>query len=41
MAYDYENLVGRYGFVILIVIVFSGLSNLVIGPLSSAFIALC
>jgi Zn-dependent protease len=40
-AYEYENLVGRYGFVILIVIVFSGLSNLVIGPLSSAFIKLC
>ena len=41
MAYDYENLVGRYGVVILIVIVFSGLSNLVIGPLSSAFVRLC
>ena len=41
MAYEYENVVGRYGFIILIVIVFSGLSNLVIGPLSSIFVNLC
>ncbi|MBQ9698597.1 MAG: site-2 protease family protein, partial [Acidaminococcaceae bacterium] len=32
-AYKYENFVGRYGFIVLVVIVYSGISNMIIGPL--------
>ena len=40
-AYKYENFVGRYGFIVLVIIVYSGISNMVIGPLSSWFLKLC
>ena len=40
-AYKYENFVGRYGFVVLILVVYSGISNLIIGPLASWFLHLC
>lgn len=40
-AYKFENFVGRYGFFILIAVVYSGLSNLIIGPLSSWYVRLC
>lgn len=40
-AYKFETFIGRYGFFILIAIVYSGLSNLIIGPLSSWYVRLC
>ena len=40
-AYKYENFVGRYGFIVLVIIVYSGVSNMIIGPLASLFLKLC
>ena len=32
---------GQYGFIVLIIIVYSGISNMIIGPLSSWYLQLC
>lgn len=41
LAWKFDDIVGRYGFFILIALVFSGFIGLIIGPLSSSFISLC
>ena len=41
MAYKYENMVGQYGFYILIAVVFSGAVNYLISPLASMYVNLC
>lgn len=40
-AYKFENFVGRYGFFILIAIVYSGISGMIISPLASWYIHIC
>lgn len=41
MPFKYENFNARYGFVLLMVVVFSGLMNRIINPLANLFISLC
>ena len=41
LAWKFENFNARYGFVILMLIVFSGWVNRVIGPLANGYIDLC
>ena len=41
LSWKFENFNARYGFIILMLIVFSGLVNRIINPLSQGFISLC
>lgn len=41
MAYEYENVVGRYGFYILMALVFTGFTSIFIRPLASIFVRFC
>ena len=41
MSFKYENFNAQYGFVLLMVVVFSGLINRIINPLANLFISLC
>ena len=40
-AYKFERFVGQYGFIVLVLIVYSGISNMIIGPLASWYLKLC
>lgn len=40
-AYAYENMVGQYGFYILMALVFTGAVSFIIGPFANAFVSLC
>ena len=39
-AYQYENMVGQYGFYILLALVFTGIVGMIIRPLASTYMAL-
>ena len=41
LSWKFENFNARYGFIILMLIVFSGLVNRIINPLAQGFISLC
>ena len=41
LAWKFENFNARYGFVILMLIVFSGWVNRIIGPLAQGYVNLC
>ena len=41
LSWKFENFNARYGFIILMLLVFSGLVNRIINPLAQAFISLC
>ena len=41
MAWDYQNLIGRYGFVLLIAVCFTGLVNYIVSPLGDLWVRLC
>ena len=40
-AYKFERFVGQYGFIVLVLIVYSGISNMIIGPLASWYLKIC
>lgn len=40
LAWKFDNFVGRYGFYILIALVFTGITSMVIGPLSTLYLTL-
>ena len=39
-AYQYENMVGQYGFYILLALVFTGIVGMIIRPLASTYMSL-
>lgn len=41
LSFKYENFNARYGFILLMVVVFSGFINRIINPLANGFISLC
>ncbi len=41
MMYKYEEFIGRYGFFVLMALIFSGVINSIITPLASAYVGLC